>query len=920
MAGPRSILVAFIVFTAVSFMALGGGGPQNVLVVVNDESLDSLAIGRYYATQRGIPDRNICHLSVPPDAVNLATNQFQTSVVARIHSHIAEFGLTNQIDYIVLVQDLPSRVNDSEGATAVLFYGFKNAPTYWMAGCNLPTNTKSFYYQAERAFHRQDSYGGTNYYLGTLLLADRIPRAISNVDRSVFADGTSPTGTMYLNKSADVYRNIRYLRYDDFDFTARFFSNFPGYVFGSAYPHSNIIALCDGVPNYSSNFWNNTTFSAGAIADHLTSYGGRLKDPSTGQSTVMDWMKAGVAGSYGTVTEPCAYLEKFPSPLALFWYARGFNLAESYWMSVANPHMGLFVGDPLTAPYAKSPSVQIISPADGSTVSGIVTVEVAATVSSGFIRSIELFLDDLWFQTLTNIQPRSGNIATIRVDTVTYTYVVGPTDTLYSTVARLADSVNASQQWVRAQAYGDRLVLVWTNYGVLAGALSCSASTAVGSADELTLYARVLQTNFLESQYFAREGIQISSYTSAGANSGDTVSCVITLTNGLVITNRIVASQGQSVSSIMTALMNSINTHPDLMSTDGIAAVDYVPYSTLANAYLQARKPGPEGWNLYVDFVITQAIFGSGLRTNDTFHDHFNDNDDVLTARATILFASGRESVTAHAVWNTSLWPDGRQQIWAVAKEGSAIEAQGHAWVTVVVSNSPFQTWLIAPTNGTSTTVGSNITVELAVTNAAGAVVEAILYAEGKPAVVWTNPPFVTNLSTRFYGVGTLTLYGEARDSAGRRSRSPPVTVTITMSSTIDTDADGLPDAWEQLYFPTYWYGATNNLDSDELSNYGEYIADTDPWDAGSVFRILNLSRETNNDVRISFLASTQRLYTIQFNEEFIHGAFNAWQSTTSSPFWGSGGTMAWIDDGSETPAHPSLATGRVYRVRVELP
>lgn len=91
----------------------------------------------------------------------------------------------------------------------------------------------------------------------------------------------------------------------------------------------------------------------GALADHLTSYGGQM-DRSGGQSTVLDWLDAGATASYGTVSEPCNHLQKFPHPqILLLHYLQGSTALEAYWKSVAWPQQGVFVGEPLAAPFAR---------------------------------------------------------------------------------------------------------------------------------------------------------------------------------------------------------------------------------------------------------------------------------------------------------------------------------------------------------------------------------------------------------------------------------------------------------------------------------------------------------------------------------------------------------------------------------------
>jgi uncharacterized protein (TIGR03790 family) len=69
--------------------------------------------------------------------------------------------------------------------------------------------------------------------------------------------------------------------------------------------------------------------------------------------SALRWLDAGATASYGTVSEPCNYWQKFPNPAVLLkWYVSGSTAVEAYWKSVAWPSQGLFVGEPLAAPYA----------------------------------------------------------------------------------------------------------------------------------------------------------------------------------------------------------------------------------------------------------------------------------------------------------------------------------------------------------------------------------------------------------------------------------------------------------------------------------------------------------------------------------------------------------------------------------------
>ena len=906
--------------------AFAGLGPQNVLVVVNDQSIESQETGLYYRQMRGIPERNVVHVSVPPASAaaenhNMTNLAFQTSIVQRIQQHISARGLSNQIDCIVLCQDLPTRVNDNEGATAVFFYGFKDAPRITTT-CTLPTNTASAYFKAERGFNRSDPYAGTNYLLSFLLIGDRMSTATTNVLTSVASDGTKPPGRFYILEGCDPARNIRYQLFENFDFHARFFTNFPAYEFGDCGPlnlKTNVLGFQWGDAQIN-DYWGRTNlYLPGSLADHLTSYAGRFPTDPYNQGKAWQWIAKGVSASYGTVNEPCAYLEKFPDPLVFYWYARGFSLGESYWMSVANPYQGVFLGDPLAAPYADPPPVTITNLATNQVVSGVVTAAVRAVANAAGSppARVDFFVDDLQVATLTNVPPRPGNVLRVTIAGQPVEYEVGAGDTLYSAVTGLAGRVNASNLAVRAAARGDRLELAYTNYGFSGTGIAYSAGTATGTASELTVSAQALSSNLLETLYVAREFIQVQAY-GGKANTGDTVTCVITLTNGVAATNRIIARQDETPKSVMGRLQAAINADPLLQGTNGAWAIAHT-YQAVYSLPLQARRPGPEGHRLHVSYTIVPVIPGAGLYPGDSFADYFNDNESDLTARGNVLFSCGRAPLDAAAAWDTTAWPNGPHTILAVARLGTGPETQGRHALPVVVSNSAFSCSLLAPTNGTPAILGSNVFLQASFTNEGAAVTQLVFSVGDRPHTTLTNAPWVAALGTLEVGVGPVSVRAEAWDAAGGRARSAPAQVTILRSPSMDTDGDGVADSWEQQYFGgLYVYGATNDPDSDRVMNSNEYVAATNPSDSNSLFRV-GSAPDTNGLPVLSFFAATNRVYEILYNTDYLTN-FNGWEVASPAPFPGPGGVTNWRDDGSETDPPPGDATQRLYRVRVALP
>ncbi|CAF2609724.1 unnamed protein product [Rotaria sp. Silwood2] len=93
-------------------------------------------------------------------------------------------------------------------------------------------------------------------------------------------------------------------------------------------------------------------YPPGAVADHLTSYGGMLTDSS--QMSALEFIAGGATRSFGTVSEPCSWTQKFPNPqFTIQHYTKGETLIESYWKSILQVFQGVFVGEPLANPWRK---------------------------------------------------------------------------------------------------------------------------------------------------------------------------------------------------------------------------------------------------------------------------------------------------------------------------------------------------------------------------------------------------------------------------------------------------------------------------------------------------------------------------------------------------------------------------------------
>jgi hypothetical protein len=93
----------------------------------------------------------------------------------------------------------------------------------------------------------------------------------------------------------------------------------------------------------------------------------------------------------------------------------------------------------------------------------------------------------------------------------------------------------------------------------------------------------------------------------------------------------------------------------------------------------------------------------------------------------------------------------------------------------------------------------------------------------------------------------------------------------------LDSDADGLPDAWEAQYnFPTTVANASDDPDRDGMTNLQEYLAGTNPTDATSRLELVLSS----NPPQLNFDRQAGRAYTIQSTADLS----TDWQTIAQFP------------------------------------
>ncbi|MGB7930779.1 MAG: TIGR03790 family protein [Gammaproteobacteria bacterium] len=323
--------------------SVAGGSIESatLAVIVNDADPLSRRIGDYYAQQRHIPENNLIHVSFAAGKPGMTRGEFQqvmATVNARVSPSVQAYALTWTEPYRVGCMSI----------TTAFAAGYDEA--FCARGCKA-TRPSPYFSTDSRRPH--EDYG----WRPAMLLAGRSFDDVKGlIDRGVAADGTRPPGTGYLVSTKDAARNVRSRFYpgivlmqsDRFDFKL-IYSNTIRY-------RTNIMFYFTGLARVSGIDTNR--FLPGAVADHLTSSGGQLTDSK--QMSSLRWLEAGATGSYGTVVEPCAFTQKFPRPdIVVDRYLNGETLLEAYWKSVAWPGQGVFIGEPLAAPFReKNTSLQ----------------------------------------------------------------------------------------------------------------------------------------------------------------------------------------------------------------------------------------------------------------------------------------------------------------------------------------------------------------------------------------------------------------------------------------------------------------------------------------------------------------------------------------------------------------------------------
>ncbi|MRW93046.1 TIGR03790 family protein [Duganella sp. FT80W] len=304
-------------------------------VVINDDEPNSVELGEYYRKARAIPAANMIHVRIPGRPRKLDAEKFD-ALKAQIDAKLGP-----EIQAVLMVWTAPYAV-ECNSLTAAYTLGLDAG--LCSNSCN-PSKPSPYF----NALSRQPM-SDFKMRISMQLPTESVAAGEALIDRGVIAGFAQPAATAYFLQTSDAARSSRARNFPRSGVLAQKKLTVKTMQADSLEHVSDIIVYQTGrdfVPKLET-----LKFLPGALADHLTSLGGDLLGGY--QMSSLKWLDAGATASYGSVSEPCNYWQKFPhSTVLLTQYLRGNTAIEAYWKSVAWPAQGVFIGEPLAAPYVR---------------------------------------------------------------------------------------------------------------------------------------------------------------------------------------------------------------------------------------------------------------------------------------------------------------------------------------------------------------------------------------------------------------------------------------------------------------------------------------------------------------------------------------------------------------------------------------
>lgn len=382
-------------------------GPDSVAVLANASVPASVALAEAYAEARDVPARQVCALPMPATE-DLSLADFEAMVRAPLERCLADAGVLERIEAVVLARGVPLRVSMDVGgqsrrvslAAALGLWrttmadgtpllgrdpgamvdcgGTPCLAAAWRSGYRGGPFRAGFERMRDGVVHRP--------VLVTMLHGRSDADAARLIDAAVASEGTgNGGGELLLMNGADPARGALDAEYDGVLASLGTLGETGRRVpFDPELSGLTLAAFFTGTASLGATIEGNT-FVPGAIVDNLTSFGAlpeNFRETGEAQVSIARWVARGVTGVHGTTDEPLNNC--FPSRQLLTDYASGATLGEAYFgrMPFVYWH-NLVLGDPMAAPYAERPAVALAldgAPVVAPTVAGPVALGTALAI------------------------------------------------------------------------------------------------------------------------------------------------------------------------------------------------------------------------------------------------------------------------------------------------------------------------------------------------------------------------------------------------------------------------------------------------------------------------------------------------------------------------------------------------------------
>lgn len=762
-----TILLAVIALS----VARAGDGPQNVLVVVNAASPESLEIGNLYRRARSIPYRQLLTLNTTTKYA-IPYQIYLDDIETPIRQYLQSQQLEDEIACIVLTRGVPQQVLIENGrSTAGL-----------LATLNMKKGDKPAYARVQNPFYNTSfaaaprPAASQGMYLVTVLNGYHLQDITQLIEQGVAADGTAPAGQFLLQTSTN-FPSTLYTKPSDL-LTAHALNvgivNAPpangdllmGFFSGGIY--SGLTA--DAVTG--------CTFRPGAIVDIAQNFSAAANNFDESLPPILlplgAFVRAGASGVHGVIGD--AGNNAFPltanASTLLDHYISGFSLAESYYAALPSLNwQNVVIGDPLCTPYARRPAVTIETGTDRF-LRGVAPIRITAASQTlgATISRLDLYLDDRFVQTL--YQPKHTKIV-LRIGDYYVTYEMPRDASLPTLLEGLADAVNNDTELAGADGVHavvppntDTLQLLANTAGEAGNNIPVSFPVVGDKTTALQVTAR-LDNDVLTGGGRAPTAAQTTlSFIGRQIKPGDQVVLKIqqeTLTYT-------VRDEKTGISDLLDALVNLVETSPTLHSAKGVHAErgeDGMPFIILT-----ARTPGAQGNAIACQLTVHPAA-GSPLHGYpDT--PTFLSGGGGSAASLTIHFALGEATVHALYLLKAGELIDGYHRLRVIAYDGSPAQVQGVGDCALNIRNTATPPRVTLPDKLAPACRETTIAV-----TAQPTVNRVDLFIDGQLVGSSTTAPFAIHIPLTNLGRGTHDLWAEGFDAVGNRYVTAPTPLQV---------------------------------------------------------------------------------------------------------------------------------------------